>query len=45
MSRRRIGLALAAASFAWGFATSLAHATDISFWTWRQEDKAAYNEL
>ncbi|MBA1141800.1 extracellular solute-binding protein [Mesorhizobium neociceri] len=45
MSRRRIGLALAAASFAWGLAASAAHATDISFWTWRQEDKAAYNEL
>ncbi|RUZ93466.1 extracellular solute-binding protein, partial [Mesorhizobium sp. M7A.F.Ca.US.006.01.2.1] len=45
MSRRKIGLALAAASFAWGLAASVAHATDISFWTWRQEDKAAYNEL
>src|SRR4051812_49194096 len=45
MSRRRIGLAIAAASFAWGLASGVAHATDISFWTWRQEDKAAYNEL
>ncbi|WP_027054832.1 extracellular solute-binding protein [Mesorhizobium erdmanii] len=45
MSRRRMGLALAAASFAWGLAAGVAHATDISFWTWRQEDKAAYNEL
>lgn len=23
----------------------MAHATEISFWTWRQEDKAAYNEF
>ena len=45
MSRRRIGLALAGASFAWGLTASVAHATDLSFWTWRQEDKAAYNEL
>ena len=43
--RRRDGSALAAAAFAWGLAAGVAHATEISFWTWRQEDKAAYNEL
>ncbi len=28
-----------------GLATAQAHAGDITFWTWRQEDKAAYTEL
>jgi|AraplaMF_Cvi_mMS_1032046.scaffolds.fasta_scaffold00034_43 raffinose/stachyose/melibiose transport system substrate-binding protein len=36
---------LAAATIAWGLSAPATFATDISFWTWRQEDKAAYNEL
>jgi raffinose/stachyose/melibiose transport system substrate-binding protein len=40
-----IGLRVLLVSAAWGVALSVAHATDISFWTWRQEDKAAYTEL
>jgi raffinose/stachyose/melibiose transport system substrate-binding protein len=36
---------LLAATLAWSLGATLASATDISFWTWRQEDKAAYREL
>ncbi|MDB5563175.1 MAG: extracellular solute-binding protein family 1 [Hyphomicrobiales bacterium] len=45
MNTRKIGRTFLAATVAWGLAASVAFATDISFWTWRQEDKAAYNEL
>jgi raffinose/stachyose/melibiose transport system substrate-binding protein len=37
----RFGLAALLASLAWG----TAHASEVTFWTWRQEDKAAYAEL
>ncbi|MBY3307956.1 extracellular solute-binding protein [Rhizobium laguerreae] len=36
---------LTAATIAWGLSAPFTYATDISFWTWRQEDRAAYNEL
>ena len=42
--KRIAGLVLAAAA-AWGLGASVAQAGDITFWTWRQEDKAAYTEL
>ena len=45
MVTKRIGRTLLAAVAAWGLAASAALATEISFWTWRQEDKAAYNEM
>ena len=45
----RIGRRLLAASAAviasFGIAASQAQAGDITFWTWRQEDRAAYTEL
>ncbi|HEX3347872.1 MAG TPA: extracellular solute-binding protein [Acetobacteraceae bacterium] len=44
MGGKRIALALAAA-VAWVLGTHAASAGDITFWTWRQEDKAAYTEL
>ena len=44
MIRQRIGQMALAATAAWGFAAA-AQAGDITFWTWRQEDKAAYTEL
>jgi raffinose/stachyose/melibiose transport system substrate-binding protein len=34
-----------AAAFAWGLAGGIARATEVSFWTWRQEDKAAYEKI
>lgn len=45
MASLRLGRLVLAATAAWGLAVSAAHATDISFWTWRQEDKAAYTAL
>lgn len=45
MISARIGKLALAATAAWGMAFSAAHAADITFWTWRQEDKAAYTEL
>ncbi|MDQ0392931.1 extracellular solute-binding protein [Labrys monachus] len=45
MNTRRIGLTIGSAIAAWGLAASVALATEISFWTWRQEDKAAYTEI
>jgi len=45
MKARGIGHVLLAAIAVWGSATSSAPATEISFWTWRQEDKAAYTEI
>ncbi|GLS23595.1 ABC transporter substrate-binding protein [Labrys miyagiensis] len=45
MVTKHIGRTLLAAVAAWGLAASAALATEISFWTWRQEDKAAYNEM
>jgi raffinose/stachyose/melibiose transport system substrate-binding protein len=45
MDKKRIGRTLLAAVAAWGLAASAALATEISFWTWRQEDKAGYNEM
>jgi len=41
----RIGRVALAAAALWGFAATAAQAVELSFWTWRQEDKAAYNEL
>src|SRR5260221_4374075 len=43
--KKTFGLAALAATFAWGLGAGLAQATEVSFWTWRQEDKAAYTEL
>ena len=45
MKFRGMGRIALAAAAVWGLATSMAQATEISFWTWRQEDKAAYNEM
>src|SRR5258708_16929824 len=45
MKIRGMGRIALAAAAVWGLATSMAQATEISFWTWRQEDKAAYNEM
>jgi raffinose/stachyose/melibiose transport system substrate-binding protein len=45
MKFRGMGRIALAAAAVWGLATSVAQATEISFWTWRQEDKAAYNEM
>ena len=45
MSMKRTGRTILAATLAWGLAMGTAFATDITFWTWRQEDRAAYNEL
>ncbi len=41
MSVTRFGLAALLASFAWG----TAEAGEVTFWTWRQEDKAVYTDL
>jgi len=41
----KLGKTVLLAAGAWGLAASVALATDISFWTWRQEDKAAYEQL
>lgn len=41
----KLGKTVLLAAGAWGLAASVALATDISFWTWRQEDKAAYESL
>jgi raffinose/stachyose/melibiose transport system substrate-binding protein len=45
MNTKKIGRTFLAATLAWALAAGVSFATDISFWTWRQEDKAAYNEL
>jgi raffinose/stachyose/melibiose transport system substrate-binding protein len=45
MASKRIGRLVLAATAAWGMAFSAAHAGEVTFWTWRQEDKAAYTEL
>ncbi|MCW3473495.1 extracellular solute-binding protein [Limobrevibacterium gyesilva] len=45
MGGKRIGRLVLAATAAWGLAASAARAGEITFWTWRQEDKAAYTEL
>ena len=49
MTGMRIGRRLLAAGAALvaglGIASSQAQAGDVTFWTWRQEDKAAYTEL
>ena len=45
MNTRRMGLMIGSAVAAWGLAASVALATEISFWTWRQEDRAVYQEL
>jgi len=45
MNIGRIGRVALAAAALWGFAATAAQAVEVSFWTWRQEDKAAYNEL
>jgi raffinose/stachyose/melibiose transport system substrate-binding protein len=45
MKIKALALALGAATAVWGLATTFALATEVSFWTWRQEDKAAYNEM
>jgi raffinose/stachyose/melibiose transport system substrate-binding protein len=41
----RLGKSVLLAVAAWGLAASSSLATEISFWTWRQEDKAAYEQL
>ena len=45
MRTKGIGRALLAATVAWGWMAGVALATEVSFWTWRQEDKAAYTEI
>jgi raffinose/stachyose/melibiose transport system substrate-binding protein len=45
MKISKFGGAALLATVAWGLAASVAFATDISFWTWRQEDKAVYTKL
>lgn len=45
MTIARFGRRVLMAGVAWGLLASTAFATDISFWTWRQEDKAAYEQL
>lgn len=47
VSRRRVleTGAAAAALGAFGSSAAMAQATDLSFWTWRQEDRAQYAEL
>ena len=44
---KRIGRRMLAATIAAGalFAPALAQAGEVTFWTWRQEDRAAYAEL
>jgi raffinose/stachyose/melibiose transport system substrate-binding protein len=41
MFAKKLGLAALAATLSW----TTAHAGEVTFWTWRQEDKAAYTEL
>jgi raffinose/stachyose/melibiose transport system substrate-binding protein len=43
--KKTAGLAILGATLIWGFAAGAARATTISFWTWRQEDRAAYTEI
>lgn len=45
MNKKSIGRTFVAATLAWSLAAGVSFAADISFWTWRQEDRAAYNEL
>jgi raffinose/stachyose/melibiose transport system substrate-binding protein len=45
MKIRNMGRMVLAAVAVWGLATTVAHAAEVSFWTWRQEDKAAYQEM
>jgi raffinose/stachyose/melibiose transport system substrate-binding protein len=42
---KRFGRLVLLAAAAWGGAMSAANAGDITFWTWRQEDRAAYTTL
>ena len=45
MLKQRMHRLALLATAGWGLATGLAHAGEITFWTWRQEDKASYVEL
>ncbi|MBU6497974.1 MAG: extracellular solute-binding protein [Rhodospirillales bacterium] len=45
MRSSRIGGMMLAAASLWGMASASARAGDITFWTWRQEDRAAFAEL
>ena len=45
MKIRGIGRIALAAMAAWSLTATAALATEVSFWTWRQEDKAAYQEM
>lgn len=45
MKNKLMGTKIIAAAVALAISTSMSFAADISFWTWRQEDKAAYKEL
>ncbi len=42
---QRFGRVALLAAAAWGTMLSLAQAGEVTFWTWRQEDRAAYTEL
>lgn len=43
--RKTFGVAALAAVIAFGSSATWAFATEITFWTWRQEDKAGYTEI
>ncbi len=45
MAGFRIGRLMLAATALWGMGVAAARATELTFWTWRPEDKAAYTEL
>lgn len=45
MKIRGIGRIALAAATVWSLAATVAQAAEVSFWTWRQEDKAAYTEM
>jgi raffinose/stachyose/melibiose transport system substrate-binding protein len=42
---QRFGRVALLAAAAWGTAIGLAQAGEVTFWTWRQEDRTAYTEL
>lgn len=45
MTIEKLARRIATGAFAFGMAAGPAMAGDLTFWTWRQEDKAAYQEL
>ena len=45
MQISKLGRSALLAAVAWGMTAGASFATEVSFWTWRQEDKAAYQQL